>query len=398
MKLFAGFQQHLIATTLVAMAGLTCGCSQSVEHSTKQSNVKQTDQAAEEFTAVHNEVAQTPSKKETLPELKWTDFPFMQNGDSVVAVISPATLAKSPSVSSLVSAIPLGEISLTIPPAETDWVAVYSNPLVNADNSLSGDSTMVIKLNRPSSTYEVAESRFTTGELSEAETGEYSYLQVSGVTQNRIEATTDADGNQSEVINFDNAPVMAVYEYDESTFVVCEEARLPFVLNQQNLESDLRSLVENTTATSPIFFATSIKERPVLREALAIQAADIQKDGLLQVLATSTEQLVLTLDTDNDQLLHMSVHTAEARQTTAIEKAIRDTVGSGTRLLDEMKLLKSPQTAPLFAMAKNILSGVAVTASDASLSLTIDNPGNLPEAFGTLQELFGMEVASTDVR
>lgn len=398
MKLFAGFQQHFFATTLVAMAGLACGCSQSVEHSTKQSNAKQTDQVEKELTTVHTEVAKASSKKKALPKLKWTDFPFMQNGDSVVAVISPAALAKSPSVSSLVSSIPLGEISLTIPPAETDWVAVYSNPLVNADNSLSGDSTMVIKLNRPSSTYEVAESRFTTGELSEAEAGEYSYLQVSGVTQNRIEATTDADGNQSEVINFDNAPVMAVYEYDESTFVVCEEARLPFVLNQQDLESDLRSLVENTTATSPIFFATSIKERPVLKEALATQAADIQKGGLLQILATSTEQLVLTLDTDDDQLLHMSVHTAEAQQTTAIEKAIRETVVSGTRLLDEMKLLESPQTAPLFAMAENILSGVAVTVSDASLSLTIDNPGNLPEAFGTFQALFGMEVASTSVR
>ena len=200
--------------------------------------------------------------------------------------------------------MPLEDISLTIPPSETEWVAVYTNPLVNADNSLTGEATMVIKLNRPSSTFEIAESLYANGELQEVSTDGHSYLRVSGLTENTIETTSDAEGNSSEVVNFDTAAEMAVYEYDAYTYVVCQEALLPYILSQEDTVGDLRTLVTGTESTSPLFFATSIKDRTILKEALAIQAADIQaadiqEGGMLQILATNTDQMILTLDTDN---------------------------------------------------------------------------------------------------
>ena len=386
------------AIAILAIASITCGCSQKTEIQTsKQQHTQQEPEQLE--SAETTQVASATTEAVTRPELNWADFPFMKPNDSVVAVMSPAKLAKSPSISKLIAALPLEDISLTIPPSETEWVAVYTNPLVNADNSLTGEATMVIKLNRPSSTFEIAESRYSNAELKEVSTDDHSYLRVSGLTENTIETTSDAEGNSSEVVNFDTAAEMAVYEYDAYTYVVCEEARLPYVLSQEEeTVGDLRTLVTGTESTSPLFFASSIKDRTILKEALAIQAADIQEGGMLQILATNTDQIILSLDTDNEQLLQMSVQTTDAGQATEIEQAIMALVESGSQFVAEMKAFENPQTASIFALARSILSGVAVTSKDAHVQVTVTNPGNLPEAFSTLQTLFGMEVTAASVR
>ena len=385
------------AIAILAIASITCGCSQKTEIQTsKQQHTQQVPEQPE--SAETTQVSSANTEAATRPELNWTDFPFMKPNDSVVAVMSPAKLASSPSISKLTAALPLEDISLTISPSETEWVAVYTNPLVNADNSLTGEATMVIKLNRPSSTFEIAESRYSNAELQEVSTDGHSYLRVSGLTENTIETASDAEGNSSEVVNFDTAAEMAVYEYDAYTYVVCEEARLPYILSQEDTVGDLRTLVTGTESTSPLFFATSIKDRTILKEALAIQAADIQEGGMLQILATNTDQMILTLDTDNDQLLQMSVQTTDTEQATAIERAIIASVESGSQFVAEMKAFENPQTASIFALARSILSGVAITSKDAHVQVTVTNPGNLPEAFSTLQTLFGMEVTAASVR
>lgn len=384
---------------MLAIAGMFCGCGQTTELPTQSSSVQQNDQSRKdsstaEATEVTSKIVETPKR----PELNWTDFPFMQSSDSVVAVMSPATLAESPSIRGLVAVLPLADVSLTIPPSETNWVAVYANPLVNGDNSLTGEMTLVIQLNRPASVFEIAESRFQKCELEEAILDGHAYLKVTGLSDTRIEGSTDADGNTSEVTHFVPAPAMAVYEYDESTFVVCEEARLSYVLNQQHKEGDLRTLVAATDSTAPLFFAASIKDRTILKEALAVQAAEIQKGGMLQVLAANTDQMILSLDTDNEQLLHMSVTATDAEKAASIDVAIQKSLETGVAFLEDIKTFEPPQTAPIFDVAKSILTSVTTTTNQSSVEMTITNPGNLPEAIHTLHALLGMEVVSASVQ
>jgi hypothetical protein len=371
------------------------GCGRQTVNPTQISGNQQSKQVPE-MSGENGKTAVSSTTTDSVapPELNWTDFPFMKSTDSVVAVMSPANLAKSPSISRLIASLPLEDVSLTIPPSETKWVAVYMNPLVNADNSLTRDATMVIKLNRPSSTFEIAESRFANADLCEVSHDDYQYLRVSGLTKHRIETITDIHGYSREVINFDTAVEMAVFEYDESTYMICEEARLPHVLSLQDADSDLRSLVAGTKSKSPLFFATSIKDRTTLKEALARHAAEIQEGGVLQVLAANADQIILTLDTDNQELLHMSVQTTDSDQATELNTAIQTFVESGSQFLMEMTFLETPQTAPVFSLAGDLLSGLSTTTVDSTVSVTVVNPGNLPEAFSALEALFEMEVTS----
>ncbi len=383
------------AAATLACVTLVTGCGESTlqpvgqvkSHSSDAVTASPTGQPAAVTAADSSTSAQTDP-------VQWTDFPFMTSADAVVSVIQPAALAESPALQKLLSALPAGKVNLPIPPAETEWVAIYATPLVDDDGSLTGDTTMVLKLNRPSSVYEIAESRFDTDQLEDVEVNGRSYLRVSGLSEESIEVTTDADGKASEILNLNVAPQMAVYEHDEFTFVVCEEGRLPFVLDRSEIESPLRTLVGNADSRSPIFVAASFRNRPMLSNALKNQASSLDDGGVFQTLAANTEAVVLTGDFDGDDLLTLSLTAAGTEQADSIEQSVQTSAKAAAEFLQQMQAFAAPETKSLFETGQKLVQGVSVSRNGNSIDVAMTNPGNLPAFFSSLAAMFGQKLAA----
>ena len=382
------------AAATLACVTLVTGCGESTPQPVGQVKSHSSDAAPVSPTGQPVAVIAKDSSAATQEApVQWTDFPFMTSADAVVSVIQPAALAESPALKKLFSALPAGKVNLPIPPAETEWVAIYATPLVDDDGGLTGDTTMVLKLNRPSSVYEIAESRFDTDQLEDVEVNGRSYLRVSGLSQETIEVTTDADGNASEILNLNVAPQMAVYEHDEFTFVVCEEGRLPFVLDRSEIESPLRTLVGNADSDSPIFVAASFQDRPMLSDALKNQASSLGDGSLFQTLAANTESVILIGDFEGKDLLTLSLTAAGTEQADSIEKSVQASAKGAAEFLQQMQAFAAPETKMLFETGQNLVQ-VSVSRNGNTIDVAMTNSGDLPVFFSSLAAMFGQRLAA----
>lgn len=335
-----------------------------------------------------------PAAENQARAVQWNEFPFMTPSDAVVSVIQPAALASSPACKKLLSALPSGGIDLPISPAETEWIAIYAAPLVDDDGSVTGDTTMVLKFNRPSSVYEVAESRFDTEQFEDVIVDGRSYLRVSGLSEESVEVSTDQDGNTSEILNLNVAAPMAVYEHDEFTFVVCEEGRLPFVLEQSDSESPLRKLVGVPDNGTPIFVAASFQGRPMLSDALRNQASTLDEESIYQSVAANAESVILTADFEGQNLFTVALTGSGPQNADAIESAVRSSAESAQEFLQQMQAFASPETRFLFATGQDLVKGVSVSRHGNTVDVAMTNPGDLPEFFSSLATLFSQQLAA----
>ncbi|MEO1999460.1 MAG: hypothetical protein ABGZ17_29795, partial [Planctomycetaceae bacterium] len=319
--------------------------------------------------------------------LQWTDFPFMTAADRLVAVVQPATLAESATLISALELLPLGDNNLPIPPSETEWVAIYAAPLIDDDGGITGDVTVVLKLNRPSSVSEIAESRFDTDQFESVEADGLSYLRVSGLTRESKDQPTDADSKSRGIVNLEVVPDMAVYEYDEYTYVVCEEGRLDFVLNRSDIESPLRDLVGQVESKSPLFLAMCFQDRPLVSSALETQAGSLDESKLLQTFAANSEAVVLSGDLEGETMVRMAFKTSANEQADAIERAVHSAVMTGGESLDALRAVASPATQQMVETGQKLLDGIKIERNKMAVDVAITNPGNLPQFFKSLATL-----------
>lgn len=383
------------ATAALACAVFIPGCGQSTPQPVGQLQTRSghADSASSSTQAVTAEES-APVAEIQSRAVQWNEFPFMTSSDAVVSVIQPAALASSPAVRSLLSVLPTGRMDLPISPSETEWVAIYAAPLVDDDGSLTGDTTMVLKFTRPSSVYEVAESRFDSDQFEDVEVDGRSYLRVSGLSEESVEITQDEDGNTSEILNLNVAAPMAVYEHDEFTFVVCEEGRLPFVLAQSENESSLRSLVGEPDRATPLFVAASFQNRPILSDALQNQTSTLDEEGVLQKLAANAESVVLTGDLEGQSIFTLSLTGSGTENADAIESSVRSSAEAAQEFLQQMQAFAAPETKSLFETGQNLVKGVSVSRHGNTVDVAMTNPGDLPEFFSSLATLFSQQLAA----
>lgn len=377
--------------TLACVACLfIAGCGQSAtETQTASTSTADTEQATPEIQVEPTadvEIAQADER----PELNWQTLPFIAESDKVLTVVKPSVMAKSEAVSALLTALPFGDTELKIAPADTDWIAIYATPLVNDDNSFTGMATMVIKLNRPASVYEVAESRFPEEQFDEIQTEDLSYLRA---------MERKSDDYISPAIAGPNAAVpMAIFEYDESTYVICEEGRLSFILDQTASPNSLKELVANTADEFQLLIAADVSEAPVVKEAVVANAAELSKDGILETLAAKANTLVLEANLDADSLMRIAVTTAADEDTVTIEGSIAEFQTSAKEFLQQMELFTTPETKALLTTGQQLIEQLVVARDASSIEMEFRKPGDLSPFFKSLQSLLGQEVAAIEAK
>ena len=386
------FRKPQFRRCMLALMGMACGvivgCGESKTNpqvaatsievlQTEQSNVGQVQKTA----------ATTATAKQR-PVLGWKQLPFISESDRILTVIKPAAMAASPAIAELMKAMPLGGMELRIAPADTDWIAVYATPLVNDDNSFDGFATMVIKLNRPASVYEIAESRFTSDRFEEVETVALSYLRAIERTSNDYIAPSIA-GADADV-------AMAVFEYDEQTFVICEEGRLPYILKQTETRNSLQTLVADSTDEFQLLVAADITNDQILKEAVVAGAAEIGKGSLLEILAANANTIVLEANLDAEALLQVFATTAADEDTANIETSIAELQGVAKTFLQQMEIFTTEDTRPLVITGQQLLEQLVVERNEASLCMKLRKPGDLSSFFKSFQTLLGQEVAAIE--
>ena len=329
-----------------------------------------------------------------VPPVQWDEFPFMTSNDRVVAIVRPSLLSESATLRNALDLLPFNKSDLPISPADTDWVAIYAAPLVDDNDDLTGDVTLVVKLNRPSSVTEIAESRFATDQFETVADDGLTYLRVSGLTRESAEQPAEADGKTNGVVNVETEPDMAVYEYDEMTYVVCEEGRLKFVLDRSDIDSPLRLLMQHVDRKSSMCIGVCFQDRPLLSAALQTQATKMPGDVLLKTLAANVQSVVASCDLDGETLVNLSLTSSAEDQAVAIEQAVQNAVGSGETSLQALGSDADDTTQQLVKTGQQLLEGIQVARQNMTVEVVVANPGNLPQFFKSLASLVSQTGAS----
>ena len=353
-----------------------CGNQNQTVVTSETESGKSTEQSQSSET-----VAEVEEKK-ALPELRWQDLPFSGVGDRCAVVLKVRELAESETVGHLAGLIPMGEMNLKITPEETEWVASYFTALADTDHSISSDSTMVIKLNRASSVYEIAESRFQATEFEIIES-DVTYLRVIGNPELVSDDTSLAFSSE--------APMMAVFEYDEKTFVVCEESRLTAVLRNlapqiQESEDELCTLRDMTGSLeddAQIILAGDYGDDTFLRDAMKANADSMQENGPLSKLAENANSFVAQLNFDADKLLRITMNADADGSREEIEPAVVDELRKVASTF--LAQYNEGPFAASTAFATSMLDSASLTADETKVTVSLSNPGGMKEAIQSLQ-------------
>jgi len=316
----------------------------------------------------------------------------MTDTDRVLAVVQPAALAQSATLNSALKLLPQVDLDLSISPSETEWVAIYAAPLVDDDGGLTGDVTLVMKLNRPSSVTEIAESRFDSDQMEAVEVDGLSYLRVSGLTTESVEQPSGSDSETQGIVNLEVAPVMAVYEHDQYTYVVCEEGRLKFVLDRAETQSPLRSLVNDVDPNSPICLAVSFQDRPLLSDAVSKQSESLGNGQLLAGLASNADSVLMTVDLEGDELSRTAITASDDARAAVIEELVRSSVRLGGEFLKQLQGQATPETTALLDTGQKLVDGIQIQRKETTVIVQIMNPGDLPQFFKSLTAMVGPSV------
>lgn len=373
---------HMLLTCLVVVAA---GCSQD------SPTVSQTSTTP--LPAADRQTPDVPLPPVAAqPELHWKDAPFSGQADRCAVILNIRQLAASETVGHLAALLPVMQGRLQIAPSETEWVAVYLTALADTDHSIASEATMVVKLNRPSSVYEIAESRFAATEF-EIVQGDVTYLRVIGNPD--LQSAGAAVGFTSE------APMMAVYEYSETTFVICEENRLGTILAEQSAsQSDLpdwphrlQPLLQQAADTAHVIVAGSQAGDEYLQAAVRAAADELQQDGPLSLLADNTSGLMAALTFDASELFQLSLTGHSAADPQLMQVSL-------DQLQQQAEQYLNTQQQGLFAtptaFVLSVLQGRRTEVRDQHVSVSVPNPDGMPQAVAALQAALLSIVASAE--
>lgn len=187
---------------------------------------------------------------------------------------------------------------------------------------------------------------------------------------------------------------MAVYEHDAQTFVVCEEGRLQYVVAATKVQSELRELIANVDGSQSIFFAANLKDRPLVADAVATQAAEFGAGNLIGTLAESGQSFVLSGSLEGDDIFRLAVSSSDENNAQVIQQAVEASAQRATTFLESMQGALSGKALPLWETGNALVRNVAVERNGKKVDVSIANPGNLAEFFQAVGSLLSDEVAS----